>query len=269
MTFLAPLWNQKLGYTGMNDRQVLASILQPGVAGIGDMLCAAGTGFTSTIAGGKVAVEGNFQTAQGIYVVQNTGPVSVTHPNPNGSLPRIDQIGVKVYDSTDGGDASDGALSLILEGTPTSGATLPNAETHGLAAVPHNFFAFARVLVPAAAGSAASFAYEDRRVFMSNYVKTGPSGISAFPFMSWGVVSAAGVIEAGSGDFTIEHSGGSQNYRINWRVAKSSAIYAIACSELKATTPGACSYSNRTKEFFEVNTSATETPFSFIVLAAP
>lgn len=162
MAFLAPLWNERLGYTGMNDRQLMAAIMRPGVFATGDLLCAAGTGFTSSIAGGRGAVEGNFQAQQGIYVVQNTGPVSITHPNPNASNPRIDTIGVKVFDSTDGGDASDGTQPMVLEGTPTAGNTLAKAE--GLAALPKNFLELFRVLVPTAAGSAASFIYEDRRV---------------------------------------------------------------------------------------------------------
>ena len=161
MTFLAPAWSERLGYSAMNDRQLIASLLQPGVMESGAMKCSAGSGFQSTIAAGRAAIEGTFQTAQGLYVVQNAGIASVTHPTPSPTLPRIDQIGAKVYDSVDGGDVSDKCEPLVLEGTPTSGATLVNKL--GIATVPTNFLRFAYVLVPAAAGSAASFSYEDAR----------------------------------------------------------------------------------------------------------
>lgn len=161
MTFLAPLWVEKLGYTAMNDRQTLSAIMNPGVLTVGDLFCSAGTGFTSTIASGRCAVEGNFQPQQGIYLVQNTGPVVVAHTNPNASNPRIDQIGVKINDSTDGGDISDGAEPLILTGTPTAGATL--ADPKGKAVLPKNFLILYYVLVPPAAASSSVFTYEDRR----------------------------------------------------------------------------------------------------------
>lgn len=161
MAFLAPLWSGKLGYSAMNDRQVIDSFLSAGVGSPSDLLCVAGTGFTSTIAGGRCAVEGNNVTQQGMYIVQNTGSVVVTHTNPNASNPRIDQIGVKVNDSTDGGDISDGSEPLILAGTPTAGATL--ADPKGKAILPKNFLVLYYVLVPASAASSSAFTYEDKR----------------------------------------------------------------------------------------------------------
>jgi hypothetical protein len=163
MTFQIPIWSEKLGYTALLDRQLIASIFQPGVMAGNDLKCAASTGFTSSIEGGRGAVEGNNVTQQGLYVVQNTGPVVVTHGSPSTSFPRIDQIGVKVYDSTDGGDSSDGPPApLILEGTPTSGANLTN-RSGAVTSLPKNFLRLFDVLVPVSAASAASFTYRDRR----------------------------------------------------------------------------------------------------------
>lgn len=162
MTFLAPIWNEKLGYSALNDRQLMASIMQAGVVGSGDMKAAAGSGMQSNIPLGRAAVEGNFVTQQGLYIVQNTATVTVTHEAASITLPRIDQIGVKVYDSIDGGDVSDKAEPIILVGTPTGGATLAN-RLGAVTSLPKNFMRIADVLVPASAASAASFTYRDRR----------------------------------------------------------------------------------------------------------
>ena len=162
MTLLAPSWSERLGYTAMNDRQVIASMLQPGVIAGPDFKVAAGSGLQSTIEKGRCAIRNSFQQTQGgLYIVQNTATALVTHAAGNVSNPRIDQIFARVFDSADGGDSSDIAEFVLAEGTPTSGATLANRN--GAAARPRNSLRFADILVPAGAASSAAFTYRDRR----------------------------------------------------------------------------------------------------------
>jgi hypothetical protein len=98
-----------------------------------------------------------------VYLVNNVGAALVTHNTPDATNPRIDQVYTKIYDSTDGGDLSDQVAAIVVTGVPTGGATLDNRT--GAGAVPANALLLADVLVPAAAGSAASFTYRDRRQY--------------------------------------------------------------------------------------------------------
>lgn len=185
MAFTAPLWVEKLGYTAMNDRQLLTAALNQGVIAreenvgfnhVGRLECEPSSGMSTQIGTGRAAIGGfgnSFQLQEGLYVVQNTAPVLVTHVTAHPTLPRIDQIGVKVFDSTDGGDSSDKAEPLVLAGTPTSGATLENRL--GVAGgsegqnFPNNFLQLYEVLVPAAASSASSFSYRDFRTWANGF----------------------------------------------------------------------------------------------------
>jgi len=51
-------------------------------------------------------------------------------------------------------------------------------------------------------------------------------------FLSWALISAAGAIEAQSGDFSSVELKETAVYKVNWKTAKTSAKYAVAASAL-------------------------------------
>lgn len=167
MTLSAPQFNQNLGSTAKSMRQLLHT-LQVASSGYGvatptDLLAAAGTGLTSTIASGKAFIPSSVDAPTGYYHAINNAPLVVTHVTADVTNPRIDSIFIKEFDSADGGDApgSDGVQSILVNGIATPGATLTNL--FGIGSAPLNALLLAYVLVPAGAGTAASFTYSDRR----------------------------------------------------------------------------------------------------------
>jgi len=163
MAFRPASYDTKLGYTSQDDRNVAGVFARQGVRTMTDLVASAGSGFTSAVAAGMAGVPNTFASQGGTYVVRNDGPVSVLHPNPDGTNPRVDTIIVKVYDSNDGGDASDAVLPIVVPGVATSGANLTNLTGLASLASYQNYIPVAYVLVPAGAASAASFTYLDRR----------------------------------------------------------------------------------------------------------
>lgn len=165
MAFHASPYSQSQSYSAQEDRQLAAILLGAGVAGSADLLCSAGSGYNTNVAAGRGLISNSYQTQGGMYIVRNDAPVSVTHQLPDPSNPRIDQIYVKVFDSIDGGDSTDSVpQALILTGTPTAGANLTNLNGMATFTGINNYLLLSRVLVPAAAGSAAAFTYADARV---------------------------------------------------------------------------------------------------------
>jgi hypothetical protein len=166
MTFLAAQYDSALGYTPQQDRLLIAAAISPGIVGPNDLLAYAASGFNSQIAGGSAAIPGTVQANAGSYFVTNLGPVNALHSNPDPTNSRLDTLFIKVFDSRDGGDASDIVQPVVVPGTPQAGnpssATL-FASRAGVGLVPSNAYQLADVYVPAAAPSAASFVYSDRR----------------------------------------------------------------------------------------------------------
>lgn len=176
MAFKAELYGQNQSTAPQDDRNVLGSIFRQGVRTMTDLVASAGTGFNSNIAAGIAGVPNTYQTQGGLYVVRNDGPVSVLHPTPDATNPRIDTIIVKVYDSVDGGDTSDQIPQpIVVPGTPTSGANLINLNGLGSLAAYQNYIPISYVLVPNGAGSAASFSYLDRRLKTGGFTSIATS----------------------------------------------------------------------------------------------
>lgn len=174
MAFLPSQYDQRLGYSAQQDRLYVASILQQGVIGAGDLKASAATGFASQVASGTIVVPNTFTSSNGggSYVATNVGAVSKAHAVPDPSSPRLDTLFVKVYDSYDGGDASDIADFVIVPGAVQGGnpsATALLASRAGVGAVPTNAQLVADCYVPGGAASAASFIYRDRRPFARGF----------------------------------------------------------------------------------------------------
>jgi hypothetical protein len=166
MTFLAAQYDSALGYTPQQDRLLIAAALPNGVVGTNDLLVTVASGFNSQIAGGSATILGTVQANAGSYFVTNIGAVTALHPTPDPTNSRLDTVFAKVFDSRDGGDASDIVQPVVVPGVPQAGN--PNAGTlftsrAGVGLVPTNSLWLADVYVPAAAASAASFSYADQR----------------------------------------------------------------------------------------------------------
>lgn len=178
MSFMAALYDGKLGYTAMQDRQILASLSQAGVLRSNDCKVTSGSGLASNIAAGIAAVPNTFQaTYGGLYLCQNTATVAATHAVGDPTNPRIDQVCVKVYDSDTGGDVSDITQAIVIPGTPTEGATINN-RLGATPALPPNSLRLADVLVPPSAGASTFFTYRDRRAWMQGAKSLRESSIS-------------------------------------------------------------------------------------------
>lgn len=178
MTLLAPLYDGRLDYSASQDRQILTALaFHAGVYGRDDYAASAGSGFTTSVSNGLCAVQNTVAGGSilaGLWLVPNVGsPALGAHPTPSTSWPRVDQVGIKVYDSETGGDASDNAQVYVVPGIASASvsstpATALNAMTGG-GSQPSNFLNLADVYVPANAASASAFTYRDRRPWMNGF----------------------------------------------------------------------------------------------------
>jgi hypothetical protein len=124
----------------------------------------------SVMAAGRGLVSNSYATVQGgLWLVRNDASVTVSpaHAANTSGNPRIDALGVRVYDSETGGDSSDTTTPLPITGTASVSASLTlsslnlsGAPGHsGGPALPNNFLLMAYALVPNGALAAASFTY--------------------------------------------------------------------------------------------------------------
>lgn len=173
MALKIPEFLQTQQYTAMRDRLVLAhgARIQPGVWN-----CTARNGgdFAVTqrsttanmsvdVAAGYAIVAATDPGNRGYYHIENDAVVNKTVGASHGSFPRIDRVVAIVNDSQDGGDLSDTADIQVVQGTPTSGATLDNLN--GQPTVPTSSLVLADVLVPAASSTVTTANIRDRRAW--------------------------------------------------------------------------------------------------------
>lgn len=104
----------------------------------------------------------------GSYRVRSDTAKQVLVPNAHATLPRLDQVVLRVMD--DGTDSSgfSEVRAELVPGTATAGATFTNrngaAALNSLAEISDSLILLADVLVPAAAGSLSSGDLKDRRI---------------------------------------------------------------------------------------------------------
>lgn len=144
-------------------RLLLDSDLQAGVMGAGEYIVAQ-TGVASmnvTVSGGVAWVKGTNSVRQGLYDLYNDSSVSLNIGANSSGNPRLDQIILRVYDSSDGGNNQDAGAVEVLAGTPTAAATLNNRN--GAAALPSSSVLLADILVANGAASITNSVIRDRR----------------------------------------------------------------------------------------------------------
>lgn len=165
MALSTPDFLQTKTYTAKAVRALIAELgLQPGVYEAGDMKVvqrAAGANMSVDVGVGAAWVRGTTVSRQGMYHVYNDGVVNLAVNAAHATLPRIDQVILRIFDSTDAGSGSDVPTLSVSAGTATSGATLDNRT--GAAALPTNAIRLADILVPAASTSVVTANIRDRR----------------------------------------------------------------------------------------------------------
>lgn len=171
MTLRTPAFNDAKSY-GFEWLRALLEMgdVQEGVYGAGDLkVTAAGAGGQRVdIAAGTALVKGDSGVpgtglTQGLFMVVNDALVAnaVTLNASDATNPRIDQIVLRVRDSSDLGSGADDAVFEVVTGAPTAGATLDNRN--GAGALPADRVRLADVLVPAASSAVVAGNVRDRR----------------------------------------------------------------------------------------------------------
>lgn len=111
---------------------------------------------------GFCLVQGDSVAGQGLYVVPpHTADINEAISAAHATLPRLDQVVLEVQDNTHDSSGNNRARVRVVDGTPTSGATLDNRN--GAAALPANCLRLADVLVPATDTTISNSQIRDRR----------------------------------------------------------------------------------------------------------
>lgn len=175
MALRTPFANDAKSYGFEWLRAMLETGLQEGVlnmAGAGTdfkvTAAAAGAPLRVDVAAGAALTKGDSGApgtglSQGLYLTINDAAIAnaVALAAADGSNPRLDQIALRIRDTSDLAGAADDATLVVLTGTPTSGATLDNRN--GNAALPNDHLRLADVLVPAGATAVLAGNVRDRR----------------------------------------------------------------------------------------------------------
>lgn len=142
--------------------------LQEGVWAAGDMKVTAGvTGLSVDVAAGIAYVLGDAVTDQGLYRCRNDGALNSAAfdlggiPAAHATLPRLDQIIARAYDTTEDQVGLREWRYEVIPGTADAGATLDTRT--GAGALPDSAVRLADVLVPAGATSIVAANIRDRR----------------------------------------------------------------------------------------------------------
>lgn len=147
MTLSLPIWLQDKTYTARDDRRLMSMFLAEaqGVLGSG-MTISPGTGLTVIISAGYAAVKGTRVAGQGMYLIYNDAPVTVTIAAAGGAQ-RVDTVILRMYDFTE----------IVAAGGSTSGLTEGAAfeVLTGGGTVPADSMVIGFVTVPASASSIA------------------------------------------------------------------------------------------------------------------
>lgn len=192
MTLLEPMWlptktvpfGPAAGKQGLRYMLQQLGDLQEGVFAAGDFDVTqrgAGANMSVDVAAGGAWIIGDDTARQGAYHLVNDATVNVAVSTAHATLPRVDQVVARIYDSTVVGGSDVPAIEVIA-GTPTASAqcTDPTAANYrlGAAALPNGAVRLADVQVDAAAASIVNAKIYDRRPWArgANFAATDASG---------------------------------------------------------------------------------------------
>jgi hypothetical protein len=176
----------------------------------------------------------------------------------SGSEPRVDTIVVQMLDKAYEGSQAEPVIEA-LKGVEATGTTLANLK--GIATVPSACLVLGYVFVEKGASSIVT-------VDIKNVAT-----VVGLARQSWGYVSGAGAIEAGSGDFTVTKIS-TGRYAVVWRQVRGAAPY-LCDASAPGVTIGAAQVSTINEEEVHIEiyewTGAAfkleNRPFSFNVMA--
>ena len=153
----SPNYLQSKSYSAQKDRQWFADIVMPGVFSDTDFLLSLLGSLAYRMSAGKAYVLGQQVADQGMYRVANLANADLAVGAGHASLPRIDQVILRVMDNTHDGAGFNEARIETVPGTATSGATLDNrsgaANLAALGEASKNVLLLYDILMPAAASS--------------------------------------------------------------------------------------------------------------------
>lgn len=192
MTLLEPMWlptktvpfGPAAGKQGLRYMLQQLGDLQEGVFAAGDFDVTergAGANMSVDVAAGGAWIYGDDTARQGAYHLVNDATVNVAVSAAHATLPRVDQVVARIYDSTVVGGSDVPAIEVIA-GTPTASAqcTDPTAANYrlGAAALPNGAVRLADVQVDAAAASIVNAKIYDRRPWArgANFTAADASG---------------------------------------------------------------------------------------------
>src|SRR3990167_4049843 len=188
----------EIEYTAQMVRMLASDVFDEGVVGASDLLGSIVSGLTVSIAAGSAYVAGSMVTNQGLYREQVDAAVQITVGAHHATLPRLDQIILRIMDAAHDTSGLYEARIEVIPGTATAGATLVNrngaADLTTLDEDSKNVLLLTDVLVPATAGA---ITIGDKRVRAT--VGAGSAEISVPAGTPAGVIVDYGVTSAPSG----------------------------------------------------------------------
>jgi len=153
----APLYLQTKSYSAQKFRQHLTDVASPGVFVDTDFVLSLLGGLAYRMSAGKAHVLGQQVADQGMYRVVSLANADLAVTAGHATLPRLDQVIIRVMDNTHDGSGFNEARIETVPGTPTSGATLANrngaANLTTLGEASKNVLLMYDILMPAAASS--------------------------------------------------------------------------------------------------------------------
>jgi len=138
------------------DRQILSALFDEGVIR-GLKVTANGVDRTLSVGVGQGIVTGDDSTGQGNYLATLTGANTIVMTAAPGSNSRIDLIGLKVQDVTEGGPAGNNIVLAKVDGTAAASPVAP--------AVPDSFLVLGQSRITAGQTSFQASDLTDRRLF--------------------------------------------------------------------------------------------------------
>lgn len=152
-----PLYLQTKSYDARSLRKPFSDFLSPGVEDAASFAVSINSGLQMSIAAGTAFVLGQNVADQGLYRQYTTAAVLVSATAHHATLPRIDQVVMRIMDSTHDASGFNEARIEIVPGTATAGATLDNRNgAANLATLGENsksVLLLADLLVPATSGA--------------------------------------------------------------------------------------------------------------------
>ncbi len=134
MTLLTPLWMQNGEYPAQYDRQLVQRAFggrEMVFDGLGVTQNGAGA-VSVVVSAGSCVVQGDDEDDQGMYLIVNDDPMTLSMPAVPGSNKRIDLISVRINDPQAGGPAGDNASLVVTQGTISATPAAPATPTSAI-----------------------------------------------------------------------------------------------------------------------------------------